>query len=180
MKPGLLIGAGVVAGMLLAGCQRQAPPRPAAPPLVAANATYLIKDPTGDMLTIRLTNGEATQPSPVQDLPGSSFKLLRSSVDHDLNRDGINDIVGVIASNYGGSSTWANLVVVLSQAAGPLPLVSVDLGNNTGVEAFSVAGDRITVQMLKLGDDDPHCCPTTKVTETFVVSGNQLKKVWGS
>jgi|APFre7841882724_1041349.scaffolds.fasta_scaffold05865_5 hypothetical protein len=85
----------------------------------------------------------------------------------DLNADGLQDAVVVLASNLGGTGTYMTLAAVENDNGQPYHTANVDLGDRTEVKALRVEGNLVTVDVVRVGPNDPACCPTEKATLRF-------------
>ncbi len=111
--------------------------------------------------------------------PGSASKitvqlLAQPLVFADLNGDGLDDAVVVIASSGGGSGTYYTLDVVLNDKGTPKHEAAILLGDRVQVKGLSVKGADITVAMVTQGPKDPLCCPTLDTTVTYRYQNGQL------
>lgn len=85
----------------------------------------------------------------------------------DLNGDGLQDAVVVLASNLGGTGTYMTLATVENDNGQPYHTANADLGDRTQVNAVRVEGNLITVDVVRVGASDAACCPTEKATLRF-------------
>jgi len=92
----------------------------------------------------------------------------------DLNGDGLDDAVVVLGENMGGSGTFESLVVVVNRDGVPVQSGSVELGDRVGINAITIQNLRVTVDQTVHGPQDPFCCPTVPVSETFRLTGSDL------
>lgn len=92
----------------------------------------------------------------------------------DLNGDGLEDAVAILAVNTGGSGTFINLAALLASAEGAHPLPAVFLGDRVQIKALDIQAGQVVVKLLTQGVDDPQCCPSEEATKTFVLGGDLL------
>lgn len=111
--------------------------------------------------------------------PGSASKitvqlLAQPLAFADLNGDGVDDAIVIIASSGGGSGTYYTLDVVLNDKGTPKHAAAILLGDRVQVKGLSVKGADITVAMVIQGPKDPLCCPTLDTTVTYRYQNEQL------
>jgi hypothetical protein len=82
----------------------------------------------------------------------------------DLNGDGELDAVVVLVSNLGGSGSYVTLAAVENDRGRPYHTANADLGDRTQVKSIRIDGDLVTVDVVRVGPNDPACCPTEKAT----------------
>jgi hypothetical protein len=124
--------------------------------------------------TASLVNGEYREPA----APGSASEtvvtLTGPVATGDLNGDGVPDAVAVLATSTGGSGTFVDLAAVVMQDGKPVNVATAPLGDRVQVNSVSVTDGTITVDMITQGPNDPMCCPTQHVQETYQLQGDQL------
>lgn len=79
---------------------------------------------------------------------------------HDLDGDGIDEAVAVLAVNTGGSGLFFYLSVVASRDGIAQSIAVAPLGDRTKQLQITVDGRRILLNSLEHGSGDPMCCPT--------------------
>ena len=84
----------------------------------------------------------------------------------DLNGDKIDDAAVVLAENTGGSGTFKSLIVILDQN-GPIQAGAVQLGDRNQIKTLGIQDQRILLDMVVHAPNDPMCCPTQPVKETY-------------
>ena len=162
------------------------PPTPTATPLTVdptdvpaldtnalANATYQT-DVTDDG-TLTLTDGVYSAPT----APGAASLVFVTSgwapVFGDFNGDNITDAAVILVANTGGSGTFYYLHAVLNQGGVPQNVAYTLLGDRVVLNAVEIAPDgTIAVAMKRQGDDDPMCCPTLDVVQTYALQEDEL------
>lgn len=81
----------------------------------------------------------------------------------------------LLGENSGGSGIFTSLAVVLDQDGEPVNVASMLLGDRVDVYALAIDLDRIIVEMVRQGPNDPMCCPTEVVQIIYALSDdNQL------
>jgi heat shock protein HslJ len=172
IEPGLVLclpPADVMAQLLeMAG---SAPP--GLSPQELANATYPTQYvPAG---SVTLENGRFSEPV----APGSATEVKVS-----LTRwlaygelDGQPAAAIVLVSDPGGSGTFYDLYVMVSQNSQPVSLASTMLGDRIQINSMTIENNQIVVDMIQSGPEDPFCCPTQQVIKSFELQGGELVEV---
>ena len=93
----------------------------------------------------------------------------------DLDGDGVDDAVAVLAASGGGSGTFYSLAAVVNRGGAPLHAASAALGDRIQLEALAIADGVITVRMVAHGPEDAMCCPTQKVVRRYQLIGDELR-----
>jgi heat shock protein HslJ len=83
----------------------------------------------------------------------------------------------VIAENGGGSGNFINLALIVDQDGAPVHLASAPLGDRVVVQELAIDNNQIALTMLTQGPDDPMCCPSQMVTQTYELQGETLALV---
>ena len=97
-----------------------------------------------------------------------SVRLLDSATAFgDLNGDGIDDAVVVLAVNTGGSGTFEYAVAVVDRKGVPQQAAYEFLGDRVRVNSVTIANRQITVDMVVAGPNDPLCCPSQRVVKVL-------------
>jgi hypothetical protein len=92
----------------------------------------------------------------------------------DLNGDGENEAVAVVAENYGGSGTFVFLAVYQYVNDQAVFLTSVFLDDRPLINSLAVEDAQIFVDALVHNADDPMCCPTLPTTRHYLLNGINL------
>ena len=80
----------------------------------------------------------------------------------------------VLVTDPGGSGTFYDLAVVMEEDGQPVNVATHSLGDRVEIQALSIVGNEIIVEMVNQGPDDPMCCPTQQVVQTYALEGDQL------
>ena len=108
--------------------------------------------------------------------PGSATKLIITFTDWhafgDLNGDGLSDAAVILVPNPGGSGTFYTLEAVVNDDGLPKPIASTLLGDRIKINAVTLQAGKVTVDMVTHGKNDPMCCPTQPVTQTYRLEGS--------
>ena len=148
----------------------------AAPPLAAddvLNAEYNSEWPAEGVA--RLVDGRYEE----EIAPGAASKLTIMVYPDmhafgDLNGDGLGDAAVVLATSGGGSGTFISLEALINAGGVAQHVATVELGDRTVVKALSVEEGVIRLEMVAHGPNDPMCCPSLGVVETYELQGNNL------
>ena len=92
----------------------------------------------------------------------------------DLYSDGVEDAVGVLEYDGGGSAQVRILVVVLDKDGIPYGVANAGLGDRTRVKNIRVDGKTITLDVVTHRLEDGLCCPTLDATWQFRFEDNKL------
>jgi putative hemolysin len=140
------------------------------------NAEYQSEFPASKKA--KLTDGKYEETGPSG---GASDRVLITlapvNAFGDLNGDGVDDAAVVLVSNTGGSGVFEHLAAVINQNGTPRHVASEFLGDRVKIEAISIEAGVITVDMVTQGPQDPLCCPTQKVKQSYKLQGDKLVKV---
>jgi len=92
----------------------------------------------------------------------------------DLDGDGGEEAVVLLAGSSGGSGTFSYLAAVGRDGAAVANLGTALLGDRVQLRSARTDGRRIVVDLVQAGPDDAACCPGDLVTRTFELSGAGL------
>jgi META domain len=170
------------ASWLLITCAHAAPglaESPSGPPTLTElqNATYRGLKEAGGTFTLKdgrwegepYTPGGASRPS-VSLAPG--FRVTG-----DLDGDGAEEAVVVLAESSGGSGTFDYLAVVKRTASGIENLASTVLGDRVKIRSAHIEKGMLLVSVLRAGEDDPMCCPGELTDLGWTLAGSRLEAV---
>jgi heat shock protein HslJ len=121
----------------------------------------------------QLVNGEYRKPI----MEGSATEIVIRLVGvafGDLNGDGAKDAAVILVTDPGGSGTFYDLVAVLNRDGEPEHVATVSLGDRAEIQTLSVESGQIIVRMITHGPNDPMCCPTQEVEQTYALQGSKL------
>jgi hypothetical protein len=82
--------------------------------------------------------------------------------------------VVILVSDSGGSGTFYDLAVVVEQDGQPVNVATILLGDRVLINSLTIEDGKIAVDMVTQGPDDPFCCPTQQVVNTYDLQGDQL------
>lgn len=169
IEPGLVLclPPGDVMAQLLQMAQSAAP---GLSPQELANATYPSQYTNSGSVT--LENGRFSEPV----APGSATEIkvqvTRYLAYGQLNGQPAAAIV--LLSDPGGSGSFYDLHVMVSQNGQPVSVASTMLGDRVQINSMAIENNQIVVDMVQAGPDDPMCCPTQHVIKTLAWQGDQL------
>ncbi|MCU0503113.1 MAG: Gmad2 immunoglobulin-like domain-containing protein, partial [Anaerolineae bacterium] len=150
-------------------------PAPAAPPLTVdqlKNGTYLSEYVPAGKVTLK--NGKFEQSTGA----GATQKVVVSMIEPvalgDLNGDKVSDAAVILATNTGGSGIFYDLHAVLNEGGKPVDVSSVPLGDRVQIRSLTITDGVIVVSMITHGQNDPLCCPTLPVTQSYKLQGGKL------
>jgi len=92
----------------------------------------------------------------------------------DLNGDGEDEAVAIIAENYGGSGTFVFLAVYQYLNEEAVFLTSIFLDDRPIINHLEVEDGEVIVDAIVHNRDDPMCCPTLATTRSYFLSGINL------
>ncbi len=92
----------------------------------------------------------------------------------DLDGDGVEDAAALLAENSGGSGTFIYLAAVLNRNGTPQNMATTPLGDRVQVNSLSIEEKEIVVDMITHGPDDPMCCPTQQIVQTYELRDGEL------
>ena len=124
-----------------------------------------------------LTDGEYRE----QAAPGSATETVVMITEHIAHGqlNGQDAAAVVLVTDPGGSGTFYDLAVVVEQDGAPVNVATTLLGDRVQIKAVSIAGNEIIVEMVTHGPDDPMCCPTQDVVQTYALEGEELVQTSG-
>ena len=87
----------------------------------------------------------------------------------DLNGDDLPDAAVFLAENGGGTGVFVSLVVVINQAGQPVQAGSVYIDDRPNIVGVEIVDGKIVVTAAIHGNNDPGCCPTLPVQQTYAL-----------
>jgi hypothetical protein len=122
--------------------------------------------------TAPLVDGEYSE-TPV---PGSASVTVVQLTEHVAfgYLDGQPAAAVILVTTTGGSGTFYDLAVLVERDGQLANIAITPLGDRVQIRSFGIEGDEIVVEMIAHGPDDPMCCPTQHVRQTYVLQGDQL------
>ncbi|MHC1741372.1 MAG: Gmad2 immunoglobulin-like domain-containing protein [Anaerolineaceae bacterium] len=172
--------------IFLSGCQNQSTPtqtaviETAVPILEITQAT-----PAFSLETIKNVEIEAPQAQKKVLLSNGKYEggsgadylmveVLSQSIMGDLNGDGQQDAIVLLAENGGGSGIFVSLVGFLNNGSGFTQTEAVLIDDRPQINALIVSGSEVGVDALIHNENDSMVSPSLKVLETYQFYGNAL------
>ena len=122
--------------------------------------------------TAPLENGEYRE----QAAPGSATETKVMLTDYvaagELN--GQPSIAVVLVTDPGGSGTFYTLHVVQEVDGQPTDVAATLLGDRVQINGITIENNQIIVDMITFAPDDPMCCPTQEVIQTYELQDGEL------
>jgi heat shock protein HslJ len=172
IRPGLLLCLPAVDVVAQLAEMAQAAPAGLSPSELA-NATYPSQYTSSGSVT--LENGRFSE----QAAPGSAtqitVRMTRYLAYGELNGQPVAAVV--LVSDPGGSGTFYDLYVMANQNGQPTSVASTLLGDRVDIHSVAIENNQIVVDMVQAGPDDPLCCPSQEVINTYELQGDQLVEI---
>lgn len=125
--------------------------------------------------TVTLTNGIYTSTVAPDSAAPMYVELTDVATAGEL--DGVPSIAVVLVSNSGGSGVFNDLAVVQEQDGQPVNVATTLLGDRVSILSLSIVDNQIVVDMITQGPDEPMCCGTLEVVNTYELQGSELVEV---
>jgi heat shock protein HslJ len=94
----------------------------------------------------------------------------------DLDGNGAEEAVVLLAANTGGSGEIAYLAIVSRLAGRVTNLATAAIGDRVQVRDARIDGRRIVLDVVQAGDGDAACCPGDVVTRSWELQAGGLKE----
>lgn len=95
----------------------------------------------------------------------------------DLDGDGGDEAVVLLAESSGGSGTFNYLAVVAAQDGKPVNVATEPLGDRVQLRSMTIVDGQLIVDMVAHGPGDAMCCPTLKVRRTLTLHRDRLIEI---
>jgi len=82
--------------------------------------------------------------------------------------------VAILIESSGGSGNFRYLAAVINEGGAPVNVATQFVGDREQMQALTIEGGEITLNMVAHGPDDPMCCPTQEVTKRYRLQDDQL------
>ncbi len=108
--------------------------------------------------------------------PGSATKTTVSITEHVAygNMNDQQSAAVILVTDPGGSGTFYDLHLMIAPEGQATNPATAFLGDRLQINDLKIENNRIVVDMVQAGPDDPLCCPTQQVIKTFEWQGDQL------
>lgn len=94
----------------------------------------------------------------------------------DLDGDGGEEAVVLLAQSSGGSGEFIYLAAVGRRDGAPSNLATVPLGDRVAVRAGRIENGRVVLDVVQPGEGDARCCPGDLVTRSWELQGGALEE----
>lgn len=121
----------------------------------------------------KLDAGEFHQKTTKEGVTELIIRLVESKF-VDLDSDGTEDAIVILVSDPGGSGRFYELAAVLNRSGEPEHVASELLGDRIQIQSVVIQDGKIVIEMITHGPDDPMCCPTQLVRNTYVFENNSI------
>jgi len=179
-----------IISLLLSSCRSFASETPRPDPAIEPTSPSETSTPAPDYVTalrnaeyqlgfvdalriVQLTDGKFEQ-----GVPGGEDFVSISMTDFtargDLNDDGSNEYVALIAENYGGSGVFVFLVVYSEVNGRPVYQTSAWVDDRPQVNGLSIDESGIFLDATIHRPDEPMCCPTLRTIRHYQLFRDQL------
>lgn len=141
-----------------------------------ANAEYKTEwTPEG---VVQLENGEYRAPA----APGSASEIVISMTEHVATGALTDQASGttepgaavILTSSGGGSGTFYELHAMVIRNGQITDAAWTQLGDRVQINSVAIENGQIVVDMVTAGPDDPQCCPSQQVVQTYALQGEEL------
>ncbi|TAH49734.1 MAG: META domain-containing protein [Chloroflexota bacterium] len=136
------------------------------------NATYSSELMPGGKATLK--DGTYTAPADPSGAPGAQMTLTKQIAYGDLN--GTPSAAVVTGSTGGGSGFFYIISVMQAQDGKPVEVATTGTGDRSPVLALVIENNQVLVDYLTQGPDQPMCCGTLRVVDTYALEGNKLNQ----
>lgn len=124
---------------------------------------------------VQLVNGQFQQGAP-GDTNYISVNTTDFIVAGDSNADGVNEVIGAVVENYGGTGKFVYLTVYEQVNQGLAFKTSFLVDDRPVLRALSIENNQIVLDAVIHAPEDPLCCPTlNKVFRLRYVSGQLVE-----
>jgi len=94
----------------------------------------------------------------------------------DLNGDGLEETIVLLAESSGGSGTFGHLAVLARQDGRATNIGTAPLGDRVQIRDRVVDGDTIVLDVVQAGPEDAACCPSQLVTRRWTLGPEGLNE----
>jgi hypothetical protein len=121
---------------------------------------------------VRLENGEYRAPA----APGSASEIVIALTEYVAVGElkGESAAAAILNTSGGGSGTFYELHLMVERNGQLHDVAWALLGDRVQINSLSIEDNEIVVDMVTHGPDDPMCCPTQQVVQTYALQGDAL------
>lgn len=134
------------------------------------NAEYQLGLPDS-LRIVQLADGKFEEGAPAG-ADYTSVTVTDFAARGDLNGDGVDEIVAMIAENYGGTGVFVFLAVFADVNRELSFQTSSLIDDRPAINALSIENGEIFLDAVTHGFEDPSCCPTLKTTRHYRLAEN--------
>ena len=160
--------------VVLAGCGPEPPARPpSAEQLAGAVYSGIYDEP------LQLDQGQYEgEPFVPGGASRPTVRLLERPVSTgELNGEAGDEAAVLLLESSGGSGSFIYLAVVGLQDGEPVSLGTALVGDRSQVQGMTIEDSRVRLELLEHGPQDPACCPSRPVTQSWVLADDRLTLV---
>jgi heat shock protein HslJ len=162
--------------LAVVGCtaQQSSPPPPPEPLTLdqLKNATYQGLE---GLDAIKLANGRWDDTPEAGGAAPRSVQFVRDfQLNGDLDGDGADEAVVLLAESSGGSGEFLHVAVVDRRDGQVANVATALIGDRVQVRSAEIDSNRIVLQVVQSGTMDPACCPGELATRTWTFDGATL------
>ena len=95
----------------------------------------------------------------------------------DLNGDGVDDAVVLLAESSGGSGVFTYMAAMVNQDGEWVNADTVLIGDRTQIKSMTIQDGQVVLEVVTQGPNDPMCCPSLKVRTTYALQDGELVEV---
>ncbi len=140
----------------------------------AANASYPLEySSTG---IAQLTGGEFREAAD-DDSASEVVVQLSDQMAMDELSNGRQGLAVILISQTGGTGTFYDLAVLSDENGQLAPAAVTYLGDRIIINDIAIQDGQIVLDMVIQGQDDPFCCPTQQVIQTYELQEDELVQV---
>ena len=92
----------------------------------------------------------------------------------DLDEDGVDELVVILAANFGGSGTYTFIALVDTVGEVSTSVGTAPIGDRIAVRSIGIDGNVIVAETVEHADDDPMCCPSLNRKREWSFDGDAL------
>jgi heat shock protein HslJ len=93
----------------------------------------------------------------------------------DLDGDGAEEAVVLLAVNPGGSGTFEYVAVTIRAAKGVRSVATAPLGDRVQIRSARIAGRKLLFSVVRPGSKDARCCPGELADLAWTLAGGRLR-----